>query len=232
MFGKNNQKPNVQANTSPLDKVLHNDKFDISQVSNQNKAFACIVGVLFLIALSLGFTHNSLSMQADNADLALSQAQNKHAELTHVDTQIISTPNGQVDEGAAETIKNINKLFTTLTTYISATQYQNNFKNAQQTVLDKSFFTKSGFLTPLDDQNNPENSSMAINKIKSEPNFVHTYQLSSGQYIVMISQYMYHNPADLNYKSKLETTNTALLVTGTANHITQVQNLNLPNLTN
>lgn len=203
-----------------------------ADLSLQNKIIAGVSAALLIIAIGLGVTHSSLNTKESNYSMALDLAKNKNATLTaKTATKVISTPNGQLDQVASDNIKQINDLFTKLTTYSSATAYANNYNDAKNTVTDNNFFSKDGFLPPLDNSD-PTKSTMDAENIKSATDSVQTYELNSTTFIVLVSQFFYHNDAVLNYKDKLSSTNTALIVNAQGGKITKVTKLNTPNLTN
>lgn len=203
-----------------------------ADLSLQNKIITGASAILLIIAIILGFTHSGLKAKENTYSMALDLAQNRNASLTaKTATKVISTPNGQLDEVASNNIKQINDIFTTLTTYKSATDYANNYNKAKNTITDQSFFSKDGFLPPLDN-NDPNKSTMASENIKSAPDAVQTYEINSTTFIVLVSQFFYHNDAALNYKDKLSSTNTALIINAQGGKITKASKLNAPNLTN
>lgn len=220
-----------KAKLQDIDNTVKKPILDLESMSKQNKIFAIVAIVLFVFAVFLGWHHGKLSDKANTYDLALTAVQNRHANLTEDTTTYISTPNGQVDENAANTIKNLQKLFTQLTDYTSGQTYQDNINLAKQSISDQSFYSKDGFL-PLLDNADPSKSTVQLDKIKSEPNYVHVYELDSNHYLVFTSQFLYHNGGDLQYKNKLKSTDNALYVTATATKISSVQTLNQPLLTN
>lgn len=207
-------------------------KNPLADLSTQDKIVSGISVALVIIAILLGFHHNGLSKDASQYDLALNMAQNRNAELTQKSAnKVISTPNGQLDEVASNNINQLTTLFNQLTTFKSATDYQNNINTAKQTVTDQSFFSSNGFL-PVLDNSDPNKSSIATQSIKSATDSVRTYEVSSTQFIVMVSQFYYHNDKVLQYRDKLSSTSNTLLISMNGGKITKVTNLNTPHLTN
>lgn len=204
----------------------------LKNTSLQSRILFGILVILVITAGISGLHHSSLSQKASTYDLALSAAQNRNADLTQkTQTKYITTPTGQADETAANTIKAINDLFTKVTTYTSATEYGQNWNDVAKVVKDKSFLSKKGFYPPLDTPN-PDDSLIAARGTKSKTVDVTSYEINSETYIVFVSQVYYNNKNDLQYMDKLKTTDNAFIVTGSANNLTQVETLNQPLLNN
>lgn len=220
-----------KAKEKDIDNTVKKPIIDLESISKQNKILACAAIILLIIAIFLGWHHSKLQTEVNTYDLALTSVQNRHAKLTENNTTYISTPNGQVDENAADTIKNLQKLFTQLTEYTSGQTYQDNVNLAKQSITDPSFYSKNGFL-PLLDNADPDKSTVQLDGIKSDNNYVHVYEIDSNHYLVFVSQFLYHNSGDLDYKDKLKSTDNALYITATATKISSVQTLNQPLLTN
>lgn len=216
----------------------YNERLDVLKRKFQNTSLQSriLFGILVILIITAGISgmhHSSLSQKASDYDLALSAAQNRNADLTEKSqTKYITTPTGANDPDAANTIKAINDLFTKITTYKTAADYGQNWTDVSKIIKDKNFLSKNGFYPPLDTPNDPQDSMIAAKGDKSKTVSVSSYEISSNSFIVFVSQVYYRNDNDLNYLDKLQTTDNAFVVNGSANQIQSVETLNQPLLNN
>lgn len=233
MFDKFKKKlDDLDSKSAGYNEGLDNLSRKFKNTTLQSRILFVVLVILVITAAISGFHNNSLKQKASTYDLALSAAQNRNADLTQKSqTKYITTPNGQNDEDAANTIKSISNLFTKMTTYTSAQDYGQNWNDVAKVVKDKNFLSEKGFYPPLDSKD-PSDSMIAAKGDKSKTVSVNAYEISSNTFIVMVSQVYYTNDSDLDYLDKLQTTDNAFVVNGTANQINSIEQLNQPLLQN
>lgn len=186
-----------------------------------NKSILTMIGCAII---SIGVIISTVFYYANNHDkvqTARTQALNVYDKLTAVKSKDIVY---QVDSNKTystytlKVIKNISELMTKMTTYQSGKQYQNNRADLQKVITDKSFFDKY-YKSAINEDN--ENVINILN-LKSITKEVKTYNLTNGQFLVIVSYIQYHNASDLNHEDQLNKTYQGYIMSANLTQITEV----------
>lgn len=126
---------------------------------------------------------------------------------------------GNLTPQEGKMIKELTDLFSTATTFDSASEYQSNYHQLKHVIKDPAFF--NDFMTL--DRDRDGNSMVSGSGKRSITRDVRVYPTGGTSYVVVVEYTQYHSRSDLNQESKLLKQGVVFDVQGTPGNITKAQ---------